>query len=246
MNKTVLITGGTRGIGRACSILFASRGYNVVINYVKDDNSAQELKEYIMKNYDVDIMLYKCDVSNEEELEKMVNLTVKQFKKIDVLVNNAGIAIDTTFDDKKIDDFKRILDVNLVGPFILSRIVGKHMLENKSGSIINVASTNGLESYYEYSLDYDASKAGLINLTHNLSKYFAPYIRVNAVAPGWVNTDMNKELDDDYIKEECKNIYQNRFANPDEIANVVYFLASDEASYINNEVIRVDGGTTHL
>ena len=119
------------------------------------------------------------------------------------------------------------------------------MLEEKNGAIINVSSTNGLETYYEYSLDYDASKAGLISLTHNLSNYLAPYIRVNAVAPGWVNTEMNKELDSCYIKEECDKIYLKRFAEPKEVAKVIYFLASDDASYINNEVLRVDGGCSH-
>ena len=190
-------------------------------------------------------MLCKCDVSNENEVKNMVSSIISTYKKIDVLVNNAGIAIDTTFDDKNINDFKKILDVNLIGPFIVSREVSKYMLEEKNGVIINVSSTNGLETYYEYSLDYDASKAGLISLTHNLSNYLAPYIRVNAVAPGWVNTEMNKELDSCYIKEECDKIYLKRFAEPKEVAKAIYFLASDDASYINNEVLRVDGGCSH-
>lgn len=245
MNKTVLITGASRGIGKATAIEFAKHNYNVVINYVSSDIEASKLKSYLVENYDIDVMLCKYDVSCEDDVKKMVNDVISYFGHIDVLVNNAGIAIDTTFEDKTIENFKKILDVNLIGPFIVSREVGKYMIEQKKGSIVNVSSTNGLETYYEYSLDYDASKAGLISLTHNLSEYFAPYIRVNAVAPGWVNTEMNKELDKNYVEEECEKIYLKRFAEPEEIAKAVYFLASDDASYINNEVLRVDGGCNH-
>ena len=111
------------------------------------------------------------------------------------------------------------------------------------GSIINISSTNGIDTYYAYSLDYDASKAGLISLTNNLATYLAPNIRVNAVAPGWINTEMNKELDADYIKEECEGILLNRFAEPKEIAKLVYFVGSDEASYMTGSIVRIDGGT---
>lgn len=246
MKKTVLITGGSRGIGKATSLEFAKHGYNIVINYVNDDESAKKLKSYIVENYDVDVMLCKCNVSSEDGVKGMVNSIIDNYGNIDVLVNNAGIAIDTTFDDKKIENFKKILNVNLIGPFILSRKVGNYMLKQGFGSIINVSSTNALDTYYEYSLDYDASKAGLVSLTHNLAKYYAPNIRVNAVAPGWVDTEMNKELDSSYIKEECEKIYLKRFAKPEEVAKAIYFLASDDASYITGEVLRVDGGCNHL
>ena len=245
MNKTVLITGASRGIGRATAIEFAKKGYNVVINYVSDDSAAQNLKSLLTKNYNVNVMICKCDVSKEDKVKEMVKNIIDYFGKIDVLVNNAGIAIDTMFEDKNVENFRKILDVNLIGSFIVSKEVGKYMLKQKSGSIVNVSSTNGIDTYYEYSLDYDASKAALISLTHNLSEYYSPYVRVNAVAPGWVNTEMNKELDEDYIAKECDNIYLKRFAEPKEIAKAIYFLASDDASYINNEVLRVDGGASH-
>lgn len=245
MKKVVLITGGSRGIGKSTAIEFAKNGYNIIINYLSDDKSAEDIKSFLVENYDVDVMTYKCDVKDELKVNKMVEDVINYFGKIDVLVNNAAIAIDTLVEDKNKNDFNKILDTNLIGPFILSRSVAKVMMENKKGSIINVSSTNGIDTYYEYSLDYDASKAALISLTHNLAKYYAPYIRVNAVAPGWVDTDMNKNLSLDYVKKECEDIYLKRFGKPEEIAKAIYFLASDNASYITGEVLRVDGGYNH-
>ena len=127
MRKTVLITGASRGIGKACALEFAKHNYNVVINYVSNDLKAEELKSFIVENYDVDVSLFKCDVSDEKKVKEMVNNIINYFGKIDVLVNNAGIAIDTTFHDKTIDNFKKILDVNLIGSFIVSKEVGKYM-----------------------------------------------------------------------------------------------------------------------
>ncbi len=245
MKKTVLITGASRGIGKATAIEFAKKGYNVVINYVSNDSAAKNLKKYLTENYDTDVMTCKCDISDEIKVKEMVKQVIDYFDKIDVLVNNAGIAIDTTFDDKTVENFRKTLDVNLIGPFIVSREVGKYMLEQKSGVIVNVSSDDAYEGYYEFSLDYDASKAGLINLTHNLSKYFAPYIRVNAVAPGWIETEMNSLLDKEQMNEIENKYYLKRLGRPEEVAKAIYFLASDDASYINNEVLRVDGGANH-
>ncbi len=241
--KTVLITGASRGLGAAIARIFAKNNYNIILNYNNSKERAlaltQELKQY------TEVLPVKADVTNEEEVKNMVNEGINTFKKIDVLVNNAGIAIDTTFEDKTKENFIKTLETNLIGPFLVSKYVGEHMLKEQQGCIINISSTNGLETYYEYSLDYDASKAGLISLTHNLAVHYAPYIRVNCIAPGWINTEMNKELDEEYKKEEENKILLKRFAEPEEIANVVYFLTTDEAKYINNETIRVDGGTIH-
>ncbi len=241
-NKVVLVTGGSRGIGKAIATDFASKGYNVVINYKKEGNEGYKLKEELEKQYNVKILTIKADITNEVEVEKMINYTIKEFDKIDVLINNAGIAIDKDFEERTVEDWKITLNTNLIGPFIVSKYVGKEMVKNKSGKIINISSTNGINSFFPTSIDYDASKAGLINLTHNLAIQFAPYINVNCVAPGWVNTDMNKELPIELIEEETRKIYKGRFAEPCEIAKVFTFLASDDANFINNEVIKVDGG----
>jgi 3-oxoacyl-[acyl-carrier protein] reductase len=240
--KVALVTGSSRGIGKATVIELARIGCNVMINYVNDAGAANELKNFIIKNYNVKVLTIKADVSKENEVKKMVEKVISEFGKIDILVNNAGIAIDNGFYEKSVEEFKRVLDVNLIGTYLVSKYVGKHMLEHEYGKIINVSSTNGIDTNYPYSIDYDASKAGIISLTHNLAMEFAPYINVNAVAPGWVNTEMNRELDKEYIKEEEFKIYLKRFAEPKEIAKAIVFLASDDASYVNNAIIRVDGG----
>ena len=172
----------------------------------------------------------------------MFNIIIDKFGSIDVVVNNAAIAIDTIFEQKTVDNFNKILNTNLIGTFLVSKYASKYMLEKKQGNIINISSTNGIDTYYPYSMDYDASKAGIISLTKNLSKELSPYIRVNCVCPGWITTDMNNSLDKEYMSKEITKINLKRFAEPKEIANVVYFLATDEASYVNGSVIVVDGG----
>ena len=241
-NKIVLVTGSSKGIGKSTIIEFAKRGCNVVINYSKDDDSANELKEYILNNYNIEVMSIKADVSNEEEVKIMIDSIINKFGRLDILVNNAGIAIDNAFYDKSVEEFKKVLDVNLIGTYLVSKYASKYMLENKYGKIVNVSSTNGIDTFYSESVDYDASKAGVISLTHNMAKLFAPFINVNAVAPGWVNTDMNKELSDDFKQDEGEKIFLKRFADSSEIAKVIVFLCSDDASYVNNSIIRVDGG----
>lgn len=243
--KTVLVTGSSNGIGKETIIKFAKNNYNVVITYNNDKNSALELEREIKNKYNVNTLVIKCDVSNEEEIKSMVDRIINQFGKIDVLVNNAGIAIDTTFEDKTKDNFMKTLEVNLVGTFLVSKYVSIYMLKEKSGNIINVSSTNGIDSYYVESLDYDASKSGVISLTHNLANYLAPYVRVNCVCPGWINTKMNDCLSDEFKNKEVDKILLNRFADASEVANLIYFLASDEASYINDSIIKIDGGVKH-
>ncbi len=242
MRKTVLITGGTRGIGKATAIKFAEKNYNIIINYLKNNKIANELKKYIETNFQVDVFLVKADISKEKEVKILVKTVLEEYNKIDVLVNNAGIIIDKDFKDKNVTDFELILNTNLIGTFLVSKYIGDNMKKQKYGKIINVSSTNGINSYCPTTIDYDASKAGVISLTKNLAVELSPYINVNSVAPGWVDTDMNKDLPLDLLDYERERILLKRFASPKEIANVIYFLASDEASYINGETIVIDGG----
>jgi len=237
-----LVTGSNRGIGKSCIEEFAKAGVDVVINYYHHKAEAEKLEKYISETYNVNVLTIKCDVSKEEEVEKMVNEIVDKFGGIDILVNNAGVSRDSLLLDKNIKEFQRILDVNLIGTYLCSKYVGKVMLNAKKGKIINVASSNAIDTYYPESCDYDASKAGVISLTHNLAREFAPFISVNCVCPGWTKTDMNKDLSIEQIVEEKKKILLGRFAEPEEISKVIVFLASSKASYINDSIIRVDGG----
>ena len=173
----------------------------------------------------------------------MIKEIIKYFHHIDVLVNNAGISMDNNFTMKDSEEFKEVLNTNLVGTFLVSKYVAKEMLDDKKGTIINISSNNAIGANYEESMDYDASKAGIISLTHNFALALKPYVRVNCVCPGWMDTDMNKDIDETFRKAEESKIYLGRFADPAEVAKVVYFLASSDASYINNSIIKVDGGT---
>lgn len=238
MNKVVLITGASRGIGSACATIFAKNGYNIIINYLNSEKKAISLKNELEKNYNVNCDIYKCDISKEEDVLKMYDFVKSKYNQIDVLINNAAISNDMFIDKKKINDFRKVIDVNLIGTYMVTTIFAKLI---SKGSIINISSTNAIDTYYPESIDYDASKAAIISLTHNFAKYYAPNIRVNAICPGWVETDQNALLDNTQRKEINNNILLKRFALPTEIANVVFFVAV-EASYINNSIIRVDGG----
>lgn len=244
MNRVALVTGSSRGIGRATAYEFASRGYDVIINYVNNKRPADDLAARIKADFGVKVAVFCADITNETSIELMVNEIKKDFGRIDVLVNNAGIAIDCEYSEKTAESFIKTLSVNLIGPFLMAKYVAPIMKEQKYGKIINVSSNNGIDCYYPTSADYDASKAALNNLTHNMAIEYAPYINVNAVAPGWVNTDMNKDIfaDEEMKQLECGRILKNRFAEPEEIAKTIAFLASDEAEYINSTIITIDGG----
>ena len=214
-----------------------------MINYLTSSKPAALLEEEINKNYDVRVMTVKADVSKEEEVDAMISLIEKQWGGVDILVNNAAVDLSNLFHLKTADEFRKTLDVNVVGAFNCSKRVYRHMLDQEYGRIINISSTNGINTYYPMCIDYDASKAALISLTHNLAFEYGPYINVNAIAPGFIGTDNELDgYDEEFLKEEQEKIMVNRYGKPEEVAYLVKFLISDEANFINNTIIRIDGG----
>ncbi len=242
MSKVALVTGSSKGIGKEIVRELASNGYDVVINYNTSEKEAYELNEEISK-YNVRSLVVKCDVSNEEEVKSMVEEIHSKLGSVDILVNNAAVNYNDFFYKKSVEDFKRTMDVNVLGVFLVSKYVSKDMINNKWGRIINISSTNGINTYYPVCFDYDASKAALISLTHNMAIEFAPYVTVNAIAPGFIGTESELEgMDEEFIKNETEKILVNRIGTPSDVAKMVRFLVSDDAGFINNSVIRVDGG----
>ena len=243
MNKVVLVTGGAQGIGKAIVLELAKNHYDVVINYLTSNKAAALLEEEIKKNYDVRVMTVQADVSKEEEVDAMISLIEKKWGGVDILINNAAVDLSNLFHLKTADEFRKTLDVNVVGAFNCSKRVYRHMLDQEYGRIINISCTNGINTYYPMCIDYDASKAALISLTHNLAFEYGPYINVNAIAPGFIGTDNELDgYDEEFLKEEEEKIMVNRYGKPEEVAYLVKFLISDEANFINNTIIRIDGG----
>ena len=242
MNKTVLITGASRGIGRFTAIHLAKKGYNITFSY----NNSKERAEQVLKeitSLGVKAFMVKCDISKEDEVKNMISEVVLNLGKIDVLINNAAVCYDSLFYDKTFENFKNTLEVNVIGTFLVSKYAGENMLKNKYGKIINISSTNGINTYYPMCIDYDASKAGIISLTHNLAIQYAPYVNVNCIAPGFIATESEiSEMDEEFIKLEEEKILLKRAGTEQDIANLIEFLISDNASYINSSVIRIDGG----
>ena len=239
--KTALITGSSRGIGRAIAILFARNNYNVVINYNKSEKEAQELYDMLSKE-NLSVRIFKADVSNVQEANALVNYTIGQFENIDVLVNNAGITKDGLLLRMKEEDFDSVINVNLKGVFNCLKAITPVMVKQKEGKIINLSSVVGLVGNAGQ-VNYAASKAGVIGMTKSLAKEIGSRgITVNAVAPGFIETDMTDVLGDKFKEEAKKNIPLKRLGKAEDVAEVVAFLASDSANYITGQVIHVDGG----
>lgn len=243
MRKVALVTGGAKGIGAAIVKELANNDYDVVINYNTSEKEAKALLEEIKKECNVNVLCFKCDVSKENEVDEMISFIEEKLGGVDILINNAAIDLSNMWHEKKLIDFKKTLDVNLLGAYNVSRRVYKHMLDKKWGRIVNISSTNGINTYYPMCVEYDASKAALISLTHNLAIQFAPYVNVNAIAPGFIGTESELDgYDEEFLKQEQEKILVGRYGKPEEVAHLVKFLVSDEANYINNSVLRIDGG----
>lgn len=243
MNKVVLVTGGAKGIGRAIALELAKQGYDIVINYLTSQKEAEALQKEIKEMYGVRCMAIPCDVSKEDEVDKMISCIEGKLGGVDILINNAAVDLSNLFHLKTAEEFRRTMEVNVVGAFNCSKRVYRYMLEKEYGRIINISSTNGINTYYPMCIDYDASKAALISLTHDLAFEFAPYIHVNCIAPGFIGTENELDgYDEEFLREEIEKIMVQRYGDPKEVAYLVKFLISEEADFINNTVIRIDGG----
>lgn len=241
--KTVLITGASRGIGRAIAKEFAKNNYAVAINYNKSENDANSLLNEI-KASDGCAMLCKADVSNKDEVNQMVDMVIKNFGHIDVLVNNAGISSKGLFIDESFVDMMNIVNTNLISAINLSKKVIPSMLENEKGKIINISSIWGNVGG-SMEVSYSTSKAGIIGLTKSLAKeYGYNNINVNCICPGAIDTQMNDNLTFEEKQELIRQIPAGRLGKPEEIAKIVLFLSNDTGDYINGQVITIDGGFT--
>ena len=241
MDKCALITGATRGIGKQIAITLAKQGYNIALNYRKENEELENTKKEI-EEIGVQVIAVKGDVANFEDCENFVKQVIERFGQIDVLVNNAGITKDMLLMRMKKEDFEQVIDTNLVGTFNVTKNVVPYMMKARSGRIINISSVVGISGNAGQT-NYSASKAGIIGFTKSLAKEIASRnILVNAVAPGFIETNMTDVLKDDVKQEIAKNIPLKRMGTAKDVANVVKFLASDDSSYITGQVINVDGG----
>ena len=239
--KVVLVTGGSRGIGREVAEVYAENGYDVVINYVSDKTDVEGIKKEFEEK-GVKCLLVKADVSKAEDVEKMVESAIAEFGEIDVLVNNAGITRDTLLMRMSEEDFDKVIEINLKGTYLVTKAVTKYMMKKRSGSIINLASVVGVVGNAGQ-CNYSASKAGIIGFTKSVAKELASRnIRANAVAPGFIATDMTSVLSDSVKENINAQIPLKRMGTAKEVAEVIYFLGSEKSSYITGQVINIDGG----
>ena len=244
MNKTILITGAAKGIGAAIAKEFASLNtYNICINYNTSEKEAIELKKELEEKYNVNVEIYKTDISNREEVDSMVDKILSKFSSIDVLVNNAGICEYKLFTDITLDDMNKMIDTSIIGNFnVTQSVLKKYMINQKQGNIINISSIWGMVGS-SCEVNYSTSKAAIIGMSKALAKELSlSNIRVNVVAPGVIYTDMMKGFSDEELEMIKEDIPMNRIGETKDVAGVVKFLASDDAKYITGQVISPNGG----
>lgn len=240
-DKCAIVTGASRGIGRAIAKKLASLGANIVLNYRSNDEEALKVKEELL-SYGVDVFLYKCDISDFNAVEEMIKASKEKFGKVDIMINNAGITKDTLLLRMKEEDFDKVIDVNLKGVFNCLKAITPVMVRQKFGKIVNLSSVVGLVGNAGQ-VNYAASKAGVIGMTKSLAKEVGSRgITVNAVAPGFIDTDMTEVLGEKFKEEAKKSIPLKRLGKPEDVAGAVAYLVGNEASYITGQVLNVDGG----
>lgn len=241
MKQTAIVTGGSRGIGRAVAVRLAKDGMNLVINY-RGNSAAAEETERLCRELGAEVLLVQGDVSRAEDCEKLAEQAKEVFGRVDVLVNNAGITRDGLLARMSEEDFRAVLDVNLVGPWNMMKAVNRIMMKQRYGRIVNLSSVTGLMGNMGQT-NYAAAKAGIVGMTKSYAREVAGRgITVNAVAPGFIDTDMTEAMPEGAKDKIITGIPMGRTGKPEDVAEAVAFLASEQAGYITGEVLRVDGG----
>lgn len=239
--KTAIITGGSRGIGKACAIYLAKQGADIVFNYSNNSSMAEKTADEI-KNLGVKVQAVKADVKSSQDIDYLFNQALENFNSIDILVNNAGITRDTLLIRMKEEDWDTVLDINLKGVYLTCKAAAKHMMKKRQGRIINISSVVGITGNPGQA-NYAASKAGIIGFSKSIAKELAPRgILVNVVAPGFIDTDMTSVLGEKVKDNILSQIPLGRYGSPEDVAKLVTFLASDDNQYITGQVINIDGG----
>lgn len=239
--KVAVITGGSRGIGRAIALKLAGQGANIVVNYTSNASAADEVVK-LVEELGSKAIAIKADVSLEADVKNLIKETEEKLGKIDILINNAGITRDGLLIRMKESDWDDVLNINLKGVFLTTKLIGKKMLKQRKGKIVNITSVVGLMGNAGQA-NYAASKAGVIGFTKSIAKEFASRgITVNAVAPGFIKSDMTNKLSDEVIENYCKAIPLQKMGDVEDVANVVSFLVSEDSKYITGQTIQVDGG----
>lgn len=239
MKKTVLVTGSSSDIGASIALEFAKNNYNIVIHYNTNKKEALNLQEEITRHYDVDTLLIKADITKEDEVLEMINKSVKHFKKIDVLINNAAYCQDNNYLDKTEEEFLKVLEVNIVGTFLVTKYATKYM---DNGTIINISSRDALDTYNDLSMDYCASKAGLNSLAQTFSMA-CPNNKFISIMLPWINTKSSREMYPEYLKDELKRTNQSRLLEPIEVSENIFKLINNKNIKSGDiKILDIDGG----